>query len=290
MKNIVLFNDLPGYGRVALSASVPVLTAMGHRVMNIPTALISNTLDFGKFEMLDTTEYMKQTLQVWEELQFPIDAISAGYIANQEQAAFLRMFCEKKAKQGTLVFCDPIMADHGKLYHGIPVEKVQQMRDLIRNADVCTPNYTEALFLTETGDYPAAYPMDAVEEHTVFAVVDRLRKLGAKSVVITSVHMKTDDAVQDAVVGYDALRAEYFQVPFVKRTGVFPGAGDLFSSFMIGKLLEEDVKDAWNLQAAVAYAVKRVSDLIASYEDDMEKHHALIECFFSQLCVEDKNA
>lgn len=58
-KQLLLVNDLPGYGEVALSAMMPVLTHMGHHVYNLPTALVSNTLDYGRFEILDTTEYMK---------------------------------------------------------------------------------------------------------------------------------------------------------------------------------------------------------------------------------------
>ena len=55
---VLLLNDLPGYGKVALSGMIPVLTHMGYRVSHIPTALISNTLNYGKFEILDT--YIKK--------------------------------------------------------------------------------------------------------------------------------------------------------------------------------------------------------------------------------------
>ena len=67
-KSVLLINDLPGYGRAALSLMLPVLSRMGFHVYNLPTALVSNTLDYGKFEILETTDYMKNTLLVWEEL------------------------------------------------------------------------------------------------------------------------------------------------------------------------------------------------------------------------------
>ena len=80
MKNkVLLINDLPGYGKVALSAMFPVLSAMGCDIYNLPTALVSNTLDYGKFEILDTTEYMKHTLDVWEALNFSFDCICTGF-------------------------------------------------------------------------------------------------------------------------------------------------------------------------------------------------------------------
>ena len=74
MKNqVLLINDLPGYGKVALSAMFPVLSHMGFNLYNLPTALVSNTLDYGKFEILDTTEYMKNSIKVWEQLGFGFD-------------------------------------------------------------------------------------------------------------------------------------------------------------------------------------------------------------------------
>ena len=45
-KQILLINDLPGYGKVALAAMLPILSQMGHHVFNLPTALVSNTLDY----------------------------------------------------------------------------------------------------------------------------------------------------------------------------------------------------------------------------------------------------
>ena len=49
-KKILLINDLPGYGKVALAAMVPILSHMGHYPMQLPTAVISNTLDYGLHE------------------------------------------------------------------------------------------------------------------------------------------------------------------------------------------------------------------------------------------------
>ena len=42
---ILLINDLAGYGKVALSAMLPVMTHAGLNLYNLPTALVSNTLD-----------------------------------------------------------------------------------------------------------------------------------------------------------------------------------------------------------------------------------------------------
>lgn len=54
MNNILLINDMAGYGKVALSSMIPILSSMKFQVYNLPTALVSNTLDYGKFDILET--------------------------------------------------------------------------------------------------------------------------------------------------------------------------------------------------------------------------------------------
>ena len=51
-KHILLINDMAGYGKVATAAMLPILSYLGHPVYNLPTALVSNTLDYGKFKIL----------------------------------------------------------------------------------------------------------------------------------------------------------------------------------------------------------------------------------------------
>ena len=63
-KQILLINDLAGYGKVALSAMMPIFSNMGFEIFTLPTALVSNTLDYGKFEILDTKDYILNTVNV----------------------------------------------------------------------------------------------------------------------------------------------------------------------------------------------------------------------------------
>ena len=123
-KKLLLINDLAGYGKVALSAMIPVLSHMKYETYNLPTSIVSNTLDYGKFDILDTTEYMKNTLSVWEELGFKFDAISTGFIVSKEQTELITEFCKEKSGRGTVIFTDPIMGDEGKLYNGITEDTV----------------------------------------------------------------------------------------------------------------------------------------------------------------------
>lgn len=264
---VLLFNDLPGYGKVALAGMVPVLTHMGYRVFNIPTAIISNTLNYGKYEILDTTDYMMNTLRVWEEHGFgedqgcSFDAISTGFITNRRQAEFLTTFCKEQSANGTLIFCDPIMADNGKLYNGITDENLADMRNLIQYADYCVPNYTEAVFLTGS-----EYSKDGLSEKEMVELLDKLRNLGPKSVVITSALVNG----KDAVAGYDAVKKNYFTVYYDKIPTYIPGAGDLFLAVLMGQVLKTvflQDKSSYSLEKSVERSTDILWKLIDKNKD-----------------------
>lgn len=252
-KRVLVINDLPGYGKVALSAMIPILSYMGHRVYNLPTALVSNTLDYGKFEILDTTDYMRNAMRVWAELGFSFDAISTGFIVSERQAAVVEEFCRKEGGRGALLFTDPIMGDGGRLYNGVTEQTVARMRKLAGMADYIVPNYTEAVNLAgmEYREQAAKAYLDEI--------LKRLADLGAKSVVITSV--RTDKG--HGVVGFDHKTGQKFLIPFDYVPVRFPGTGDIFSAIFMGKILE-----GCSLYDGTKKAVEIVGRLIAKNTED----------------------
>lgn len=91
-KQILLINDIAGYGKVATAAMLPILSYFGHPVYNLPTALVSNTLDYGKFRILETTDYIKDVFPIWKELGFHYDSIATGFIASERQAKLISAY------------------------------------------------------------------------------------------------------------------------------------------------------------------------------------------------------
>lgn len=272
MKNqVLLINDLPGYGKVALSAMLPVLSHMGFNLYNLPTALVSNTLDYGKFEILDTTDYMKNTIKVWEQLGFGFDAISTGFIVSGDQVKLVAEYCKAQSAIGTKIFVDPIMGDDGKLYNGISETTVGHMRELCSVADYVVPNYTEACFLTGMA------PKQSVSFEEGLKLVDNLREMGSDSVVITSVYLE-DGA---AVIGYDKSIGDYFRIPFDYIPVRFPGTGDIFSAVLMGKVLS-----GWSLKDSVQKAMDIVSGLIILNKDNVDKFKGIpIEASLSRIGI-----
>lgn len=57
-----------GYGKVSAAVQMPILSYMGHDVFNLPTMLISNTFPYGKYAVMESTSYMKDAMQKWDEL------------------------------------------------------------------------------------------------------------------------------------------------------------------------------------------------------------------------------
>ena len=147
-KNILIIGDMPGYGKMGLAGMLPILSNMGHSVYNLPTALVSNNFDYGKFSVLDTTAYMEETIRVWQTLGFQFDCITTGFLASAAQVDLLRAFIDSQRKADFLVVTDPIMGDGGKLYNGSTPQTVDNMRRFVGAADVIVPNLTEAEFLT----------------------------------------------------------------------------------------------------------------------------------------------
>lgn len=269
-KQILLVNDLPGYGKVALATAIPLLSRMGYHIYNLPTALVSNTLDWGKFHILETTDYMVNTMKVWEELGFHFDAVSTGFLASENQAKILADYCKRLKEQGTLIFADPIMGDAGKLYNGITKMKIQHMKELVRVADYIVPNYTEAAYLAGV-----EYKEEGVSRKEAEELVGRLRESGATSMVITSTKVEG----QTAVIAYDANSKEMTILPYEEVPIRFPGTGDIFSALFMGNVLKG--KDT---ASAASVAMKSIEILIAEYQKLPEPYKGIpVEKMFEKL-------
>lgn len=272
-KNVLLINDLPGYGKVALAAMVPILSRLGHYTFQLPTAVVSNTLDYGKFCIQEMTDYMRDTLRVWKELGFEPDCICTGFIVSEKQAElvgeYIRRLREEQGRE-LLVMVDPIMADGGRLYNGIGQERILAMKKLAAYADVMVPNITEASFLT--GIRPG---QESGTEEELRELTDGLRKISGKSVVITSA-VETGSEVENEegrhlVYGYDHRRQEYFQVPYEYLPVRVAGSGDIFSAVVTGELMAGKP-----LKAAVERAVGALSKLIMENQGHLQGYKGIV--------------
>lgn len=269
-KQILLINDVCGYGKVATAAMLPILSYMGLPVCNLPTALVSNTLDYGKFNLLETTDYIKGVFPVWKQLGFRFDAIATGFIASERQAALIARYCREQAETDTTIFVDPIMGDEGKLYNGVTPATINSMREMLSVAHLCYPNYTEACYLT---DRP--YQPQGVTAEEARLLLNQLLEIGPKSVLITSIPVDG----QPSVVGYNHLTADYFSIPYTEIPVHFPGTGDIFSAILIGHIINGSP-----LRESTQKAMNGVYALIDRNKDNADKNRGIpVEKFLSLL-------
>ena len=271
-KNILIIGDMPGYGKMGLAGMLPILSNMGHSVYNLPTALVSNNFDYGKFSVLDTTAYMREAIQVWRELGFQFDCVTTGFLASADQVDLLRDFIDSQRKEDFLVVTDPIMGDGGKLYNGSTRDTVDNMRRFLGVSDVIVPNLTEGEFLTGLFEGEEALTGEQARQ-----VLGGLLACGPKSVVVTSGRER--ETGRHVVWGFDGGTGEYFTVPYRFIKAHFPGTGDIFTSLLTGQLL-----DGRSLPQAVQKAVDLLERLIFMERDVAERNNGIrIEKYLSIL-------
>lgn len=269
-KQILLINDIAGHSKVGMGAMIPVLSYLGYPTFNLPTALVSNTFDYGRFNIQDTTEFIRGTLPVWQELGFRYDAICTGCMFSEEQTRLVADYCIEQSAQGTIVFVDPIMGDGGRLYNGMTEKQVTLMRKMVAVADLSMPNYTEAAYLTGK-----QYKNEGMTAEEAYSMLDELHQLGSKSVLITS--CKIDG--RNCVAGFNHFTNEYFHLEYEEIPGLFHGTGDLFSAILIGHLLGGE-----SLKQSTRIAMDTVYRLLEANKDMKDRNRGiLIEQFLDEL-------
>ena len=302
---ILLVYDLAGYGKVALSVMIPILSHLKFETFNLPTALVSNTFDYGKFDILDTTAYMRNTIGIWDQLGFSFDAICTGFIASKEQSQLVTDYCRRhKERNGAKIFVDPVMADNGFLYNGVTFETVLYLRELCSTADVVLPNITEACFLTgvkvngeervligasaasttsasSAASTTSATPATSAATTTsatltrhklsfsadeMDSIVAGLKDLGAKNVVITSANLEGRSCT---IIGKEGQKG---WIPFYYKEipAQFAGTGDTFTSLVASSVMRGNP-----LEEAVPKAMKVMEYLISTNFQNEDKYKGI---------------
>ena len=304
---ILLVYDLAGYGKVALSVMIPIFSHLKFETFNLPTALVSNTFDYGKFDILDTTAYMRNTIGIWDQLGFSFDAICTGFIASKEQSQLVTDYCRRhKERNGAKVFVDPVMADNGFLYNGVTFETVLYLRELCSTADVVLPNITEACFLTgvkvngeerallgaSAAASSSAAPAASATTTTsatltrhrlsfsadeIDSIVAGLKDLGAKNVVITSANLEGRSCTIVGKEGQEGWRPFYYkEIP-----AQFAGTGDTFTSLVASSVMRGNP-----LEEAVPKAMKVMEYLISTNFQNEDKYKGIpIEQYLDSIKI-----
>lgn len=227
---VTAIHDLSGFGRCSLTVAIPILSAMGVQCCPLPTAFLStHTGGFEGFTFLDMTDELPRVARHWRELGLRFDAVYSGFLGSERQIGMVEDFIRTFRGDGVVVV-DPVMGDGGAVYRTYTPAMCSGMARLAEQADVITPNLTEAALLLGIpyGELPAG-----AEGYR--AIVERLSLEGRRSVVLTGASLEpggTGAMCFDASAG----RTEAIQTRRVDRD--FHGTGDVFSSVLTGALVQ----------------------------------------------------
>lgn len=249
MKKILIANDLPGIGKVALAPAIPIFACCQIETMLLPTVLLSShTGGFKNIAIAEQTAFMKQSLKQWQELDLKPDAVLTGYFRNSEQIELV-VDTIGKLPASTQVFVDPIMADNGKLYSGFTAEHVEAMRKLIQKADVIYPNITEACLLTDT-----PYPSGKITMDFTRELAKKLAELGPEYIIITGC---PDSEELTGVQLYTKKTDSFFDFYKTKYPHHFYGAGDTLAALATACILQE-----MSIEDALSFTLKFIDEVL----------------------------
>ena len=239
-KKLVSIQDISCMGQCSLTVALPIISALGVETVILPTAVLStHTGGFENFTFHDLTDEMPEISRHWESLGLEFDAIYTGYLGSFKQIEYVLDFIAKFRKPNTVVFVDPAMGDHGKLYTGFDTRFAKEMAKLCAKADIIVPNLTEASFMLGKEYIGSGHSKEYIED-----MLRGLADLGAKKVILTGVSFEKGKL---GVAYYDAEKDSVFYYFNDAFEGVFHGTGDIFASTCIGaytrgRSIEESVK------------------------------------------------
>lgn len=253
---IAAVHDLCGYGKCSLGVAIPVLSAAGCDVCPVPTGLFSSHTAFPGWYMHDTTDILADYLNAWKGIDVDIDAVYSGFLGAPEQVDIIRGIYETYPHALRVV--DPVMADHGKVYPTYTPELCDAMAQLAADADILTPNLTEAAIILGR-EWQGA----DVDEPTVREMILELRERGAKNVVLKGIE-HGDGLIHNYVWG-DAI--DFTETTNAKLPYMLHGTGDVFASTLLAAVMA-----GRDLAEATAFAADFTADamLISAKQPNFE--------------------
>lgn len=228
---ILVFNDYCVVGNMALKANISVLSQNGHEVFGLPTKIFSSNMSYKDYISFDMPNFSEIVQKIFEIKK--IDAIYIGFIDNEETFRIIKDILQKfKGK----VILDTILGDNGVKYSGTTNGQIDFYRELLKFADVVTPNLTEAMLLT---NYNKNF--SEIEREDVEKIAKKLSEMGVKRILIKSFEenntLNTLYFFENSIKWFESKKID------IKICGT----GDVFSSlvaseFIKGENLENSIQ------------------------------------------------
>jgi pyridoxine kinase len=286
IKKVALFNDLSGFGKCSLAAALPVLSALGIQCHPIPTMVLSGQCGYAASFRKDMTEILPHYINAWTTNQATFDGIYTGFSTNLEQIKQILEFIKHFRKENTFLLVDPVMGDNGRPYKVFSEELLSGMKELSQQANLITPNLTEACLLCDV----SFEDINSITEKKqlldeVSSIAHRLkaRATHEQDVVITGIKIQEENNWNIYNLALTSQGLSLFSVPLFDKS--FSGTGDLLSSTLCGLIMNGYTTEA-SLKIANDFVYNSVSDAITFDIDENEG--VLFEKHLKELIIHAK--
>ncbi|MBO1582116.1 pyridoxamine kinase [Bacillus sp. XF8] len=260
MKKVAVIQDLSSFGKCSLTAVIPVLSVMGVQACPLPTAILSAQTGYPSFFCEDFTSKMQYFEEEWSKLHVTFDGIYTGFVTGREQIDNIFRFLDKFHTKETILLVDPVMGDIGEAYKLFTEELLVRMRELVKCADVITPNVTECCLLTGLS-YEKLYSY--LNESDFIEVLEEagktLQQETDAKVIITGVNPPSADPDKQFIgnMYLDGNKTFYGTIPYNGKS--YSGTGDLFASVIMGSMMRGESLEK-SVQLAEAFLTAAIHD------------------------------
>ena len=146
------------------------------------TEIISSCLDKYGYEIYPVTDDFLFCIEV---LDTDFDAVITGYIPTVEETEKIKKYVIQKKIEGSFIMINPSLGKDGKINPYFDNSNLKKIKELCLFADIITPNYTEALLMSNL-----SYKEEC-DEKDVEGIIFKLNSFGmAHKIVIPSVKIK----------------------------------------------------------------------------------------------------
>ncbi|MCD8342096.1 MAG: pyridoxamine kinase [Clostridiales bacterium] len=245
-KKAAIINDFTGFGRCSIAVALPILSAMKIQCCPLPTAIFSNHTGFPSCAWTDYTDHMAPYMAQWEKLGLEFQAISIGFLGSDAQIDLVKQFLTTFKGPDTIAVIDPVMGDYGSLYATYTPALAERMGELVRFADILTPNLTEACILTGRAFCPVP------SEAELTAMCDTLSDLGPGKIVISGLELGAE------LGNFVYERGKTPRLLTQPKVGDYrSGTGDVFSAILTGDAVN-GVAFADSVEHAAAFVARAI--------------------------------
>ena len=250
------------YGHAGNSAAVFPLQRLGNEVWDVNTVDFSNHTGYGAWRgKIHSAEYISELIKGLEERDVfkNCEAVLSGYLGDASSGAVIAETVKKIKNNNAkaLYCCDPVMGDTGRGLYVKPDIPIIFKNELVRLADIVTPNQFELEELTG---------IKTPDINTALAAVDILHEKGPSVVLVTSFREKEGEITMLA-----SCKNKVYKIttPLIPLGNDVAGTGDMTSAVFLSYYLKTgDIKETLELCTSSVYGVLKISYNEFKYKGD----------------------